>query len=1467
MKRSQVQKYDDELLWNVLESYMTQYKFLVKHHHDSYNYFIKHDIKSILTNSEHVFYLRQYGNKIYRNIIEFEDIRLTDPVHIMNKQDIITTPQNARDRNISYESKLYVTAIQKQHIVDLYNKTEETKEILRKEIVLANIPVMIYSDLCILNKEEYKRKDCKYENGGYFIVNGGEKICISQERLVYNRIFVFNRKVSDFEEYQAEVTSKSLTNNYKLSTIKINMKKKNIITVSLPIFKNIVNIPAILLIYLCGIESDAEIMNLIMQDANKKLLSEYIVPFFQYKTVLDKTLTPLKENQSINIDTIYEDLKNYIVKDIFGSQQDIENIHKLYIQNELKTNILPHLGTNLIKKGKYICYMINRLLLTKIGQIELTDRDNYINKRLETTGTIIGHTFNYSINQMFKECEMIFRKRLGSNLSALLNPPSAIEFLKQSTFDKEFKTAFTTGSVASMNRKGVFHVYKQISYMDSLAHTRTIVTPVGGAAGKIIPPRYVHNSQFGYICPVESPEGKNIGLTKFLANSCNVTGEDIEGRNKLLIKLSHLIIDINSVEHYDMYKYNRIFIDGDWVGFTNNPFELKNKFILMRRNGSINRYFSIYLDFNTKETYIQTDSGRLVRPLLIVENNSIKLPTSSIEKNKLWEHYEKSSAIEYIDIEESQMSMVALNHSYIEKNNILLQKKKKYSTDELVFKDFNNIIKRYTHCEIHSLALLGIISACLPFQNHNQAPKNTSTCKYIKQAIGVFNPAFRERFDKQSLILHYPQRPLVSTKIHKVIKIDELPTGQNAIVALACYSGYNQEDSVILNKAAVDRGFFNLSYYKSYEDKLKQNISTGKNDVFFKPNSQKVSNVKKANYNKLQDNGFIEEEIPVGPYDAIIGKLTPVGDELKDVDKIYRDTSTILKVTESGTIDKVLTNVHDAENNEICKVKIRSNRLPNIGDKFCYDNQTEILTNTGWKFFNTLNYTNKIATLDKNELKYITPLEIVNFEHNGEMIQLESRLCNYCVTPNHKLYVKIKNKFQLRPADDLYRTSKIFKTRSTFKGIKTTRTNTRLYLHGLLISIGVYRNNKIYISETNDQVILLCKKLNIVYKISNGYIIIQYIHIDNLFPNWLWKLSSSKIRYLINGMFHNSTYHNDTFHNNISQNSIFTSTNTKIIDTIQRLIIHAGYQSKLTINKNNYSILLIKENVYYREKSIVEKKVPYNGTVYCCTSNSGVICVRRKGVTMWNGNSSRMGQKGTVGILLKHEDMPFTKDGIVPDIIMNPHAIPTRMSMGQIIECVLGKIGGLEGHDIDGSSFNNIDVDNFPKILQKYGFKESGEEEMRCGLTGKKLLSKIFIGPTYYQRLKHMAEDKIHARGGDGPTSLLTREPPKGRAQGGGLRIGEMERDSFIAHGLSLFLKEKLVDSSDAYYTYICDKCGIIAHKKLDMDYYICPLCNNTKEISKVNIPYNFKLFIQEMMSIGVKPELILDKTRHNFGI
>jgi DNA-directed RNA polymerase II subunit RPB2 len=228
-----------------------------------------------------------------------------------------------------------------------------------------------------------------------------------------------------------------------------------------------------------------------------------------------------------------------------------------------------------------------------------------------------------------------------------------------------------------------------------------------------------------------------------------------------------------------------------------------------------------------------------------------------------------------------------------------------------------------------------------------------------------------------------------------------------------------------------------------------------------------------------------------------------------------------------------------------------------------------------------------------------------------------------------------------------------------------------------------------------------------------------------------------------------------------------------------------------------------------------------------------------------------MGQKGTIGMTYPSHDMPFTKDGIVPDIIINPHALPSRMTIGQLIECVLGKASLIKGCESDATAFNNTDVNKITEILEEYGFEGSGEEVLYNGRTGEQITTKILIGPTYYQRLKHMVDDKIHSRP-RGPYNLLTRQPAEGRSRDGGLRIGEMERDCLLSHGMTNFLNERLFDCSDKFFVYVCDKCGMIASGNREKNLFECRYCDNNNYISKVKLPYSCKLFFQELMSMGI---------------
>lgn len=226
-------------------------------------------------------------------------------------------------------------------------------------------------------------------------------------------------------------------------------------------------------------------------------------------------------------------------------------------------------------------------------------------------------------------------------------------------------------------------------------------------------------------------------------------------------------------------------------------------------------------------------------------------------------------------------------------------------------------------------------------------------------------------------------------------------------------------------------------------------------------------------------------------------------------------------------------------------------------------------------------------------------------------------------------------------------------------------------------------------------------------------------------------------------------------------------------------------------------------------------------------------------------------QKGTVGTKYHRADFPFTEKGLVPDIIINPNCIPKRMTIGQLIECLMGKVCAIKGVYGDATPFTGVDLHKINEELVSAGYEEWGNDTMYNGITGQKMNTKIFIGPTYYQRLKQMAGDKAHSRA-RGPMQLLTRQPTEGRSRDGGLRSGEMERDAMCAHGIAQFLKERMVDNSDIYTAYVCDRCGLFAHKVPDKKHYICHSCNNTTLISKIIIPYAFKLFMQELRSINI---------------
>ena len=824
----------------------------------------------------------------------------------------------------------------------------------------------------------------------------------------------------------------------------------------------------------------------------------------------------------------------------------------------------------------------------------------------------------------------------------------------------------------------------------------------------------------------------------------------------------------------------------------------------------------------------------------------------------------------------------------------------------------------------------------------------SSNCAMGKQAMGIYSLNFRERFDAMSHILCYPEIPMVSPYMSKFYGAQSLPAGQNIVVAIMTYTGYNQEDSNMINRGALDRGRYRSIFYRTYKDEERKNQSSGEEEKFCNPDTVETKHMKNAHYEKLAEDGFVPKDQFVTPDDVLIGKVVPLrvatGAVLPAGAKKQRDVSKMPRNNESGYVDKVYKN-RNGEGYSFVKIRMRKDRIPEIGDKFsCYSDDTDILTDKGWINFKELTMDYKVASLmdDGETMAYTKPLEVMSYDFKGNMYKVESNQVDLLVTPNHRMYVgnrdgenfgfklaeeaygkrwtykkNIENyipSVEGRPAELSYINSVgetvaepqsfILKGDAKLADI-TVPINDWLLLFGIWMAEGCisggsvrYAAHKERVRNELDRIGLssnikfgLCKdskddvdynSYRIYGKVFVGYFTPLSVGSTNKsLPEWTWYLTREQCRTLINGMMLGDGH---TMTNGTRR---YDTSSIRLANDFQRLCLHAGYSTNISIKylAGHESIVkkegregeIIKSTVdAYRLTIIENQNTPlvnknitktgenrhdswqeYDGKVYCCrVEGPGAIYVRRNKTPVWSGNS-RHGQKGTMGMILNPEDMPQTASGIVPDIIINPHAIPSRMTIAQLMETLLSKIGCMTGCLGDGSPFNATTVEDLAAILRdKYGMEPHGNEIMYNGYTGRMMETSIFVGPCYYQRLRHCAADKQHSRA-SGPLVMLTRQPAEGRARDGGLRFGEMERDCVVAHGMAEFTKERLMECSDMFSCYSCKNCGLLAIANPEQSIWACRGCGNTTEFSHINIPYATKLLLQELETMNLSSRLI----------
>tara|TARA_Y100000590_G_scaffold1391_1_gene1767 strand:- start:4388 stop:8089 length:3702 start_codon:yes stop_codon:yes gene_type:complete len=1125
-----------------------------------------------------------FGEKLDENgeiITGEENIFVSSPSMYDNDNMKEMFPNDARIRNLTYKSNIFCN-IGVQYI---FHKTNDEGMSIPSKIVnfnkinIGSIPIMIHSKLCLLhNLDPIKLSDfgeCPYDQGGYFIIKGKEKVILSLEKKVNNILYI-NSSSDDNIILQGNIKSvsnegfqSSRTNNinYVVNKLREKIEGNTVVrsekTFNVRVLGFDVEVPLFIMFRALGFISDKRILSLIIYDNDTDKLKNKLIELIRPSV---KASHPIFTQKSA-------------FKFLSLNTKGKENFNVIDILNN---NLFPNYGNDNLSKGYYLGYIVRKILLTHIGLYSETDRDSYVNKRVDLPGSLLLELYrelwgNFKRNTSLRidgEYKLNYESIESSDITNIINEYNVSKIFDNKIMDsinKSFGARFGTGI---SSRQGIVQDLNRNVALGTLSHIRRLSTPLPSGS-KTVGPRKLHNSQWGFVCPTESPDGGNVGIINHLSIIARVTNNiSEEGLYDALVDGE--LIKLENCTIGDITTYTNVFLNGKVIGLHKNPSLLQEYMKLLKINSFINITTSISWNIKTNEFHVFTDSGRIIRPIFSLKtdengdkyNELISGDISYIENWKKAIHGYLYGIVEDIDFttphyfKEELAKLKSSNKNYMDilrkSGSVIEYIDSIESENALIGRDIKSFENYNTHCEIHPSLMLSAVALNIPFPEHSQYPRNAFSCQQTKHAVGVYSSAYTTRFETFSHILNYPQRPIVTTRFKKYTDVDKLPYGINAIVAICSYTGYNQEDSVMINKNSVDRGMFKSLYYRSYEDS--ESDENGKKVYFSNPLMEK--NIHKLNpgkYSNLDDHGFIKEGTYVTDSDVLCAKCfkTTTADG-KEITKVVGKKANF---GTSGIVDKVIV-VKNKDGLRTVKIRIRKEKVPGVGDKF----------------------------------------------------------------------------------------------------------------------------------------------------------------------------------------------------------------------------------------------------------------------------------------------ASRCGQKGMCGMVLEQWEMPFTKDGMVPDIIINPHAIPTRMTINQLLEVILGKSACISGHLGDATPFQNNDIKQFSDVLDGFNYERNGEEVMYSGITGDQIKSTIFIGPTYYQRLKIMVADKMHSRG-TGPMNYLTKQPAAGRANNGGLRIGEMERDSIISHGISSFLNESVMERSDKYKVQIDNKNGLITYD------------DNQESKKMVQMPHAMKLLIQELESMSIGARLITEES------
>jgi DNA-directed RNA polymerase II subunit RPB2 len=912
--------YDGKMnTWPIIESYFNNRHLhqLVRHQIESFDEFINNQIPQTIemfnptcVRPEHCYNaeLKKYSLEAK---IKFVNFQLQRPQIIENNGATkIMHPQEARVRGFTYAGNTTVD-IHIQYIVRTGEKLEDVQYFnhVLKQIHIGKMPIMLRSSACILSQHTHlnthETDECNYDPGGYFIVNGSEKTVLGQERARENKIYIF-QPVNNTNKYIYQAEIKTSPDHKRISPKQISMiilynsHNEHVIQVNIPRIKK--PIPLFIVFRALGILSDMEICKIILINFEKNTNMLELLKGSIYES--NACFTQEEAVQYISAHAMYTPI---------NMDTHHGNIKKREFTLEiLKSDLFSHCKT--VEQQIYLLgYMTKKLLLCTTGVIKCDDRDSYLNKRIDLTGTLLNNLFRNYFNKLVKDMtkQIIREMKNGSwkstdNYTQILNHTNIYKSVKSNTIENGIKRALSTGDfgINKINVKvGVAQVLNRLTYPSILSHLRRINTPIE-KSGKMVPPRRLAPSSWGYLCPVETPEGPTVGVVKSLSIMTHVTiFSDSTALYEIIGSKIRPLSEVND-------QSTKVFINGCWVGITHDPYPLYLDLKEKKYASIINIYTSIVFDYNNNEIRVCNDAGRLVRPMLKVRNNKLFPIPDEYTWEKLIVNTDTESVIEYIDPDEQNMSMIALSPSKIDPRY------------------------KYTHCELHASTIFGILASCSPFSDRNQAPRNTYQCAMAKQAMGVYSTKYHNRLDKNAYVLTYPHKALVKTRITDILKMNDLPSGTTVIVAILSTTGYNQEDSLIFNKGSIDRGLFKTTVFHTEKDEDKKMY--GDNEIRCIPDPSNTTGMKFANYGKINSEGLMPENTRIDPMDIIMGKKCPipVKGTKNDPNVVfkYKDLSKFCR-EENCYMDKNYRGLN-GDGYECWKGRIRSVRDPQIGDKF-----------------------------------------------------------------------------------------------------------------------------------------------------------------------------------------------------------------------------------------------------------------------------------------------------------------------------------------------------------------------------------------------------------------------------------------------------------------------------------------------------------------------------------------------------